>query len=300
MHDVVVIGAGAAGFSAALYSARYKLDTLLLSKDIGGTTNESPDIANYPGFKSIPGIDLMNKMRDQVKEYGVDVQLDSVKEIKKEGEKFRIKAGSKEYEAKTVVLAVGTKHRKLNAPGEEKLSGKGVSYCATCDAPFFGDKIVGVVGAGDSAAITINMLTDYAKKIYVFIRGDKWRAEPYYVDRIKQNKKVEVMMKVDVKEIAGKDFIEGVKLSNGKEVKLEGLFVEIGIVPVTGLAKQLGADIDERGFIKVNEKQETTVGGLYAAGDATTGSNHFMQIATAISEGAIAANSVYTRLQKNG
>jgi thioredoxin reductase (NADPH) len=192
---------------------------------------------------------------------------------------------------------MGTVRRKLNVPGEENYLGKGVSYCATCDGPLFRDKTVIVVGGSDGACITAVQLAEYAKKVYVVYRKGKLRAEPWWVSRIKKNEKIEVIYNTNVKEILGNDFVEGVKLDNNKQLKVEGVFIEIGGVPQISLIKNLGVKADEGNYIVVDSEQRTNIRGIYAAGDITTGSNKWSQIVTAVAEGSIAARSVFYDLK---
>jgi len=297
MYDLIIIGAGSAGLASAIYAARYKLKTLVTSKDIGGTVLEAYKVENYPGFKTISGIDLMNKFKEQTKELGVKIIEDEVVDIKKSNN-FKLNTKQKSFESKAIVIATGSKRRKLDVPGNNEFEGKGVSYCATCDGPLFKDKIVGVVGGSDSAARAALLLAEYAKKVYIIYRKEKLRAEPLLVEHINKNKKIEIINNTNITEIKGDKIISSVIFDSGKEFKLEGLFMEIGALPNNEIAKKLGVNLDEQGYIIVDKAQKTNVDGVYAAGDITNASNKFEQITTAVAEGTIAANSVYNFLKK--
>jgi thioredoxin reductase (NADPH) len=299
MHDLIIIGAGAAGMSAAIYAARYKLNTLLISKNIGGLTLDSHNIQNYPGFLSISGNDLMNKFKEHVKFYNVPIIEEEVIDIKNT---FIICTKNKEYKARAIILALGRQKRKLNIQGEKEFLGKGVSYCATCDAPFFKDKIIAVVGGSDSAGVEALLLAEYAKKVYIVYRKEKLRAEPLTLEKIEQNKKIEVIYNTNIIEVKGNKFVNRVILdkeyNNSKELKLDGLFIEIGSIPSTTLITRLKVRLNDNGYIIVNEKQETNVSGVFAAGDITTGTTGMKQVITAAAQGAIAATSAYKYLNK--
>jgi thioredoxin reductase (NADPH) len=293
----VIVGAGPAGLTAALYAARYKLKTVVLSKNLGGTIAESYKVENWPSIKSISGMGLIEKMKEQVTDLGVQIMLEEVIDIDKK-KSFLVKTASSEYEAKSIILALGTQRRKLNIPGEKEFSGKGVSYCATCDAIFFKDKVVGVVGGSNAAAESAELLSEFAKKVYIIYRKEKIRAEPIITERVENNPKIEIITRTNVKEIKGDKFISRVIFDNGKEIELQGLFIEIGSDPCTRLPKKMGVNLDKEGYIKVDEGQGTNIEGAYAVGDVTTKSNMLQQAITASAEGAVAAKSVYEYLKR--
>ena len=299
VYDLIIIGAGPAGLSAAIYASRYNLNTLIMGEEIGGMASEAYKIENYPGFKSISGMELMNKFKEQIKGL-IDIKQERIIELKKENN-FMITTKKNIYKSKTVIVAAGTKRRKLNIPGEQELIGKGVSYCATCDAAFFKDKIVGVVGGNDAAAMSALLLAEYAKKVFIIYRKEKIRAEPLRVSQLEKNKKVTIINNTNVITVNGDKIVSSVTLDkeykNSKELALDGLFIEIGSIPSTILTKPLGIELDEQGYIIVDASQKTNVDGFYAAGDITSNSDKFRQIITAASEGAIAAHSVYEFLK---
>jgi thioredoxin reductase (NADPH) len=298
MHDCIVIGGGSAGLGAALYAARFSLDTILIAPDMGGTGNIAHKVDNWIGDPGITGIALMQKFIKHVKEYKVPMINETVTKIEKTSEGFKVTTNKSEYEGKTVIYSTGMKHRKLGIPGEDELQGKGVSYCYTCDAHFFKDKVVGVVGGGDSAGLGTLLLSTIAKKVYVLYRGDRIRAEPITTEEVYklENENVKVMHNVNVTEVLGEKTVTGVKLDNGEELALGGLFIEIGADPINELVKELNVEMDERGFIKVDKTMTTNVDGFYAAGDITNNST-LKQFITSASEGSIAAQTIYMYLR---
>lgn len=296
MHDLIIVGGGAAGLAAGIYAARYKLDTVMISKP-GGAALDAPWVENYPGFDSISGMELISKFEKQMKGLGIDIIGEDVKGVTKKENKFVVSTNKKDYESKTVILALGREKNKLNVPGEADYSGKGVSYCATCDGPLFGDKVVGVVGGANSAAKSSLLLAEHAKKVYIIYRRDKLRSEPIITEKIEKNKKIEVIYKANVKEIKGENMVNKVILDNEKELELDGLFVEIGSTPSTGFLKGL-VDLNENGYVKVDREQKTNIKGVFAAGDVTVGGcNRIRQIITSAAEGVLAATAAYEYLR---
>lgn len=295
MYDLIIVGGGPAGLAAAVYAARYKLKTVIISKETGGWMMYTHKIENYPGFKSILGSELTENMKEHTKSLGVEIKDEEVVEVEKENNVFKATTKKGVYEGKTIIIALGTQRRKLNVKGEENFLGKGVSYCATCDAPFFKNKTVGVVGGGDSACKSALLISEYASKVYVFARGKELTAEPINVERLKQNKKVEILYNAEVAEINGDNAVKSVVLANKKNITLDGIFIEIGMVPSLALIKQLKLEMDDKGFIKTNTEMETNVEGCYAAGDII--SKQLRQIVTACADGAIAAFSAYRFLR---
>ncbi len=304
-YDVIVLGAGPGGFGAAIYSARYGLKTLLIGKLLGGYAAEAHLVENYLGFKSITGIELSQKFKEHADSLGVKSLLGmdvvSVKQSKSRDGFEVLTTENKKFACKAVVIALGTQRRKLECPNEEKFLGKGISYCASCDAPFFKDKTVAVVGGSDAAGTTALMLASHAKKVYIIYRKEELRAEPITKKRIDQNKKIEIICNTVVKELKGSSKLESVVLdTNGKtrEMPIDGLFIEIGSVPTTVIFKELGVEVTPEGYIKTKEDMSTNVPGIFAAGDITTACNGFKQIITAAAEGAMAANSIFKYLKK--
>jgi thioredoxin reductase (NADPH) len=241
-------------------------------------------------------------MYEQAKNNDAQTSLESVVSIQKEGDLFKLETDTKkEVFAKTIILATGTKRNKLAVPGEDKYLGKGVSYCATCDAMFYRDKIVGVVGGSNAATMAATMLADIAKQVYIIYRGTALRGEPAWVEDVKSKKNIEVILTTVITAIEGNETLERVKLSkefNGSQyLDIDGLFIEIGSEPNAGLPNKLGVALDKENYIVVKDDQSTSIEGVWAAGDATTNSNKLQQVATAVGEGAVAANSVYSYLK---
>jgi thioredoxin reductase (NADPH) len=295
MYDLIIIGGGSAGMSAAIYAARYNLKTLVISKEVGGVLNEAHKVGNWPGSKEISGLDLMTKFKEHVDSLNIEYIEAEVKKAEKKKDHFMVIANEKQLESKTIILAFGLNRRKLNIEGEDKFVGKGVSYCYTCDAPFFKNKTVGVVGGSDSAALAALLLAQYAKKVFIIYRGDALRAEPINSKAVQKNDKIEAILNTNIVEIKGDKTITTAVLDKpykgSKDFKIEGLFIEIGSIPSTILAEQLGVKRDNNGFIIVDKEKKTNVKGVYAAGDATD--TVMRQVITAAADGAIAAMSAF-------
>lgn len=299
LYDLIIIGAGPAGYAASIYAARYNLKTLIFGKEPGGIAQTAPKIENWPGTKSISGMDLMALFKDHALAYkNVEIINQEVNDIKKENNYFQVHSQNKYYQAKTIILALGLIRRKLNIPGEAEFTGKGIAYCATCDAAFFKDKTVAVVGGANSAATSALLLAQFAKQVYIIYRGKELRADPAWIDKLKVNKKIKIMCCINVVKAEGQKFLEKITLDNKQELKVDGLFIEIGSIPSTALANQLKIKLNSKNFIQTDSGGKTNVSGVFAAGDITTGSNSLKQVVTASAEGAIAATSVYEYLKK--
>ncbi len=301
IYDLIIIGAGPAGLGASIYASRYKLDHLVIGTEIGGQVVEASAIENYAGFDSISGKELMERFQHQAESLGAEIIQSAVKNITMQDNIFLVHVdGERDYQAKTIILALGMKPRKLNIPGEKELIGKGISYCATCDAMFFRGKEVAVIGGGDAAATAAIHLAEFVKKIYVFHRKETTWNPSREID-LKKNSKIELMCCKDIIKVEGKNVMESLTYRNekgeNKKLNLQGLFVEIGSVPGVELARQLKVKMDKQDYIIVDQTQATNIAGVYAAGDVTTGSNKFRQIIVAVAEGAVAAGSVYRQLK---
>lgn len=295
--DVIIIGGGPAGYSAALYCGRYKLKTLVITKDIGGTLLEADIIDDYPGIENIKGSELGMKFKKHAEKYGVKTLLETVTRIEKlPDERFRVITSlGKEFISKVVIVATGSQRRRLGVPGENL---RGVSYCAECDAPLFKDKVVGVVGGGNSAFHDAQVLAQHAKEVYIIHRRDEFRADPVIVEEAKNNPKIKFLLNKVVVEIKGQDKVEEVILQDTKtgeksSIKLDGLFIAIGLVPLSEIVKELNVNIDEAGHIVVDQCGKTNVKGLLAAGDVTTQICNFRQVITAAAQGSVAALSAF-------
>lgn len=295
-YDVLIIGAGPAGLTSALYSARNGLKVGVITKEVGGTANSILLLENWPGFKG-KGVELMKQFYEQVKEYPVEFILEEVVDLEKKGKEFVIKTDKQEITSKAVIISTGTERRKLNLKNEKEFIGKGVSYCVTCDSFFFKGKIVGVVGGSDCATTSALALSDIAKKVYLFYRKDKLRCEKVTEDKINSKKNIEVVYNSVPKELNGEGKLENIKLDVGgklKDFKIDGLFVEVGALPLTKLSQSLGLKLDKDNYIIVDEEMNTSVKGIFAAGDVTH--HKLKQVVVASGQGAIAAKSAYDYL----
>lgn len=290
IYDLIIIGAGPAGMTAGIYAKRYMLDCMVVGPEVGGIATEAHDIENWPGFKGT-GMELMTKFKDHLLSFDVPLVQDAVIEVSKEGDTFSVKTEKEEFKGKTIILALGTKRRKLNIPGENEFFGKGVSYCATCDCVFYKDKVVAVAGGGNAAAMAAQILSQHASKVYMIYRRsrEKMKAEPARIRHIDEDPKIELMNNLNIVEVLGDKVVEKIKLDDGHELDVDGFFIEIGGIPATAMAKELGVELAKNDTIKVNDAMETNVPGVFAAGDVTTGSHGFHQIVTAAAEGSIAA-----------
>lgn len=311
IYDIVVIGSGIAGLSVGMYAGRFNLKTLVIGTQPGGIITTTDLVENYPGIKSITGADMGLVFYEHAQMFGAVMKNETVTEVKQcpcpvdmKGEvkcAYEVKTSSGTYIGKTLVFATGTEYRKIGVPGEKELAAKGVSYCALCDGAFFRDKTVALVGGGDSAAIDSLILTQFCKKIYVLVRGEMMRAEPVNYDKMLKSPKIEIRYKTEVAEILGSatagEKVTGVKLKSGETLPLDGVFVAIGHIPLSDLAKKLGVATDNHGYIKVNVGSETNLPGVYAAGDITD--KPFKQAIIGASEGVMAAYFAYQYLQKN-
>ncbi len=296
MYDVIIVGGGPGGLTAGIYSARYMLKTLIISKEFGGQITEAHMVCNFPSQPNISGFELGNKMFEQVKSLGVNIKYGEVIKISKE-DRFIVYTEKEKYEAKTIILAIGRRKAKLGVPGEDKFLGRGVSYCATCDAPFFKDKIVAVVGGGNSALTAALLLSEFAKKVYIIYRRSKFfRAEPAWVKAVNENQKITPIFNTNVVSINGDLKVSNIKLTNGETLDVDGVFIEIGSIPDNTLVNQLGVKTDEKGYVIVNEEKQTNVPGVYAVGDMTNGP--LKQVITACADGAIAATSIYNQISQ--
>lgn len=303
LFDAAIIGTGPAGLSASVYLSRYGVSNVLIGDLFGGTATKSHEIGNWLGDEKITGSDFAQKAVAHAKSYGTPFVVAKVRGIEREGAIFALELDNGEtLHARTVVLAIGMEHRHLNIPGETEFAGRGVSYCATCDGFFFKDKTVAVVGGNDSAAVAALYLADIAEKVYMIYRGNELRAEEYWRKRIADSANIEVIYGTNLTDIRGEATVQKVLLDNphngAKELVISGVFVEIGSDPKTDLAEGLGLKIDDEGYIVIDDRCMTTVDGVWAAGDITSGSNKFKQIVTAAAEGAIAANSIQMWLKK--
>lgn len=303
-YDLIIIGGGPAGITAGIYVARQKINTLLITKSFGGQiARKAVAIENYPGFEKISGLELIQKFENHLRKQKIDIERNSVRKVKKIGKKFLVLTKSKkQFQSKAVIIASGADPRPLEVPGEKKFIGKGVSYCTACDAPLFAKKEVAVVGGGNSGFEAAIALSKWAKKIYILESGSKVRADEINQEIVKKTGKVEIITSAFLKQIKGKDFVNSLIYQDRKSkkinnLKIEGVFVEIGSQPATSFVKGL-VDFNKKDEIVVNPKTgQTKTPGLFAAGDVDDVS--YKQIVIAAGEGAKVAFSVYEYLQKN-
>jgi thioredoxin reductase (NADPH) len=295
IYDVIIIGAGPAGMTAAVYTSRANLSTLMLERGVpGGQMANTEDVENYPGFEHILGPELSTKMFEHAKKFGAEYAYGDVKEVI-DGEEYKtIITGNKEYKARAIIIATGAEYKKLGVPGEKELGGRGVSYCAVCDGAFFKGKELIVVGGGDSAVEEGVYLTRFASKVTIVHRRDQLRAQKILQQRAFENEKIDFIWNHTVKQINEKDGkVESVILVNtqtGEEqvFKTDGVFIYIGMVPLSKPFEKLGIT-NENGYIETNDRMETKVPGIFAAGDVRE--KTLRQIVTATGDGSIAAQS---------
>ena len=292
IYDVLIVGAGPAGMTAAIYASRGNLKVGLIERNVpGGQIVYTQVVENYPGFKSINGVDLAMVMMEQTAEKDVDFIYEDVTSIKKEDNLFTVTTNENEYKAKAVIIATGQANRKLSVPGENRLIGRGISFCALCDGSLYKDKDVLVVGGGNSAVEESLYLAGVCKSVTIVHQRDEFRADPEVVDKIKDKDNVHIILDSTVQRFMGTDKLEAVEIVNLKtgdvqEMKFSAAFLYAGHLPATSFLKDLGI-LDERGYIITDQNLMTSIPGLYAAGDCVI--KDVRQIATAVSDGSISA-----------
>ncbi len=310
-YDVVIIGGGPAGLSAAIYAARFLLKTAVIAEEVGGQLNLTDWVDDYPALGKIKASELVKRFRSHAEDlFGVEVyERLRVERFERVDDVWFKITGSRGLEvyAKTIIMAVGSKRRKLNVPGEKEYAGKGVSYCSVCDAPFFAGKdAVVVVGGGDAAFEGAILLSGYVKKVYLVHRRRGFRAKPFYVEMAKSKPNIEFVLDSIVKEIKGDGSkVTSVVVKNKvtgeeREIPVDGVFIEIGFEPPKEWFQSLGLETDEAGYIKVDEWMRTNIPGVFAAGDCTSMWRGFRQVVTAAAMGAVAAYSAYNYLTEKG
>lgn len=296
-YDLVIIGAGPAGLSAGIYASRMGMKTLILERNLpGGRAVQAPIVENFPGFpEGISGAELTERMVKQAEKSGAETRYsEEVLDLILDDRTKITTTGHEKYESIGIIIATGTQRKKLSVPGETEFLGHGVSYCAICDGPLFKGKVTAVVGSDDEALEDALHLSDISRKVILITMKDEIDAAKKLTDRSVEKGNIEIL-KAKVKAIAGDNFVRSVMVSDLKsekdtEIPIDAVFVSVGGVPMTDLAKKTGVTVDERGCIQVDRRQATNVGGVFAAGDCTCGG---MQIATAVGEGAMAAMQAY-------
>lgn len=297
--DVLILGAGPAGITAAIYAARYDLKPIVIAKSIGGTANLAGEVENWPGLIG-SGMEIMKKFKEHADKFNVEFYESEITKVDKDKNGFYVELGEKVVHGKTLILALGTEHRKLNIKGEKEFVGKGVSFCATCDGMFFRNKTVAVIGGSDSAAKAALFLSDIAKKVYVIYRKNEMRCEPISTNKLKEKENVEFYFNSNPLEIIGDKKVTELKINQADKTEnislsVDGVFIEIGATPMLEVTSGLGIKTDENGAIVVDQMCKTNVSGVFAAGD--NANVPFKQIVVAAGEGAKAAKSAYDFLK---
>ena len=302
-YDVIIIGGGPAGCSAGIYAARGCAKTAIIDNNfLGGQPSNYIEIENYPGVLSTSSMELMENMEKQVDKFGVNkYPMMEIKKVKLNGEIKEIETSEIEFKAKTIIIAAGARAKKLNIPGEEQYQCRGVSYCAVCDGGFYKDKVIAVIGGGDSALEEAIYLTKFAKKVYIIHRRKELRANKIIQDRAKRNNKIEFILNTIPIEIKGESVVEKLKVKNIEtnkeyEIELQGVFPYIGVEPNTKLfAEEI--KLTAEGYIETDERMETSIKGVYAAGDIRN--TQLRQVITAAADGACAASSAIKYIEEN-
>ncbi len=300
MYDLIILGGGPAGLTAALYAGRSRLKTLILEKiGVGGRILLTEVIENFPGFADgINTADLIKRMQEQVTNLGINIVLEEVLDIDCQSKRVQTNGGT--YSADAIIIATGAQPRKLGVPGEDKLTGRGVSYCATCDGPLYRDKNVVIIGGGNAMAEEALYLTRFAKSVNIIHRRDQLRASPILQEKLKENKKINFSLSSVLTEITGSGKVEAMKIkdlntSQEKLIQCDGIFIYIGYNPDTVFLKDK-LNLDETGFIITGEDMSTSMDGIFACGDCRKKSLY--QVITACGDGAVAADSAYKYLSK--
>ncbi|MBS1266744.1 MAG: Sulfide dehydrogenase subunit alpha [Candidatus Woesearchaeota archaeon] len=288
MYDTIIIGAGMAGMTAAIYASRKRMKYEILAKEFGGQFMISGEILNYPGIVETTGTELSKTMQKQMQVNNIKVKEEYVKQIKKQDNHFIVIGENQQYETKTVIIATGSRPRKLNVPGEKEFTNKGVTYCSICDGPLFSGMDVAVIGGGDSAMEAVDFLKDIASKIYLIVKADKLKGHEYLIENIKSNDKVKIIYNAQTTEIIGSKLVNGLKYKKqGKEksINVQGVIIEIGRNPSTDFVKGF-LKLDKHGHIQIDCQTQTSVPGIYAAGDCASG--HEYQYVISAGQGAMA------------
>jgi len=294
MYDVIIIGGGPAGLTAAIYASRRSLKTLMLTRDIGGQSAKTFDIENYPGVVHASGPALSKTMLEQAQAFKTEIKFEEVKKVENKDGHFEVASIGNVYQSKTLIIASGKKPRELGVSGEEEFKGKGVTYCATCDAPFFRGKTVVVVGGGNSALDAAILCAEIAVKVYIVHRSEL-SGEQVMIDKVKADPKIEIILPDEVESISGENVVKSVKLKSGREIITDGIIIEVGYTIDSSLFENL-VKVNEQKQIEIDLSQNTSVPGVFAAGDLTTAP--YKQIVIAAGEGAKAALSAYDYIMK--
>jgi alkyl hydroperoxide reductase subunit F len=288
MYDTIIIGAGIAGLTAAIYASRKRMNYEIIASEFGGQFLESGEVLNYPGIVETTGAELQSIMEKQAEYNNIKVVPEMVTTVKRQGDDFKVVTDKNEYHSRTVIIAAGARARKLNVPGEDRLANKGVTYCSICDGPLFAGMDVAIIGGGDAALEAVDFMKDIASKIYVVTIGGKFTAHEYLQEKVVNNPKVEVLFNAKTTEILGGDFVEGLKYEqDGREktLKVRGVIIEIGRTPNTEVFKDF-IELDDHDHIKIDCQTRTSIPGVFAAGDCASG--HEYQYVIAAGQGCMA------------
>ena len=295
-YDLVVLGGGPTAIACAIYAARFALDVLIVGKIFGGLIVTTDVVENYPGITSTSGQGLMEMFKDHMNSLNIPYITDEIRSIENAGDYYVLHSFFQKFKAKSICIATGSERRKLGIPGEAEFAGKGVSYCATCDGPFYIDKVVCIIGGSDSAAKEALFLAQNVRKVFIIYRKEEIRAEPINKKKVYENEKIEIINNTNVVEIVGKTNVERVIFDNGKELEVDGVFIEIGSIPNSEIAQRIGVKTSEKREIIINRKSETNISGIFAAGDVADAP--FKQAITGVAEGVIAAYSAFDYLKE--
>ena len=301
VYDVVIIGAGPAGMTAAVYASRAELKTVLLERGVpGGQMANTEEVENFPGFTMITGPELSSKMFEHAQKFGAEYKFGDIKSVELDGDIKILKTSSEDIYTKSVVIATGAEYKTIGVPGEDLLRGRGVSYCAVCDGAFFKERELYVIGGGDSAVEEGVFLTKYASKVTIVHRRDELRAQKILQDRAFKNDKIDFIWDTELQSINGDSRVESITLKDKKTGEeftkdADGVFIYIGMLPLTSPFKDLGI-LNENGYIETNEEMETKIPGIFAAGDVREKS--LRQIVTATGDGSLAAQNAQNYLEK--
>jgi thioredoxin-disulfide reductase len=296
MYDLIIVGGGLAGITAAIYAARKEMNFIIISPEFGGEIANTPYVENWPGIKTISGMDLAQNYIEHMKSLNVKIVEDFVTEVAKNGETFTVKTYGDTFESKTILWATGSKYRELKVPGEEQFKGRGVTYCSTCDGPLFKNKTVAVVGAGNNGLTSAIYMSNIAKKVYIINKNPVLKGDPILAEKLLNNKNVEIINNARVKEIKGDKLVRSAIImtpEGEKEIIMDGVIINVGYVPITEPIKNV-VELDQLGYVAVDNKKMTKVQGFFAAGDVVN--NPYKQLVVSASDGCTAALGAFDYL----
>jgi NADH-dependent peroxiredoxin subunit F len=292
MYDLLIVGGGIAGITAAIYAVRKEMNFAIISPELGGEIMNTSFVENWPGIKSIAGRDLADSYVEHMKSFGVEIIEDAVTKVEF-NEHFWVTTYGGVYESKTLIWATGSRYKELGIQGEGEFRGRGVTYCSICDGPLYKNKVVAVVGAGNNALTSAIYMANIAKKVYVLARSERIRGDPVLLDALKSHLNVEIVVNARIKSINGDKKVKSIMLENGQHVELDGIIINIGYIPITDPVKDI-VEVNELGYLEVDGKNMTRLPGLFAAGDVVF--NAYKQLVISASDGAKAALGAYDYL----